>query len=86
MPIPRMKRPSESDCSDIADIASIAGLRAPSCVIAVPSRNRDVARGEIGDGSERVVGPELGHPHRVGSQALGLHHEVGPVLVVRARR
>ena len=40
--MPRMNRPPDSACRLIADMASIAGVRGPSCAIAVPSRIRDV--------------------------------------------
>ena len=42
VPMPSRNRPPESCCIDMADIASMAGLRAPSCAIAVPSAIRSV--------------------------------------------
>ena len=76
VPMPSTKRPPDRACSDCADIASIAGVRAPSCTMPVPSRIVDVSRGEVRQRGERVAGPELGHPHRVDAEPLGLADEL----------
>ena len=42
----------------------------------VPSLMVDVRGGEVGERGERVAGPELGTPHRVDAEPLGLAHEL----------
>ena len=54
----------------------------------VASRIVDVARGEVRERREGVAGPELGHPHGVGAEPLGLADELDAVGLERhcARR
>lgn len=61
--------------------------RAASAELHDPRRQAQLGGvgGEEGEGSERVERPELGHPHRVGSEAFRFSDELDGV-VVEARR
>ena len=76
VPMPSTNRPPESACIESADIASIAGVRAPSCTMPVANRMVDVRAGKERERREGVAGPELGHPHRVDAELLGLSDEL----------
>ena len=77
VPRPSRKRPPDSCCSDIADHRQVG--RSAGAELDDPRRQPDsLGPGrEEGERRQGVGAPDLGHPHRVGPEPLGVDHELG---------